>query len=197
MELPAYDPRSAKAHGLNFATSNIGASHMYGWVGHEILGFPEKVDPFTVEGKGALCKRVQDELAIYEALGFCQFPVSNGMIPLDLAARMLYAATGIEEFKDAHYLLIVGERIVNLERTFNVREGFSRKDDVLPERFLREPFPRTPSKGQIFELDKLLDDYYTARGWDIKTGIPTRKKLEELGLKDVADELEKLGKLSR
>jgi len=197
LELPAYDPRSAKAHGLNFATSNIGASHMYGWVGYEILGFPEKVDPFAIEGKGALCKKVQDEFATYEALGFCQFPVSNGMIPFDLVSKMLYAATGIEEFKDIHYLLLVGERIVNLERAFNVREGFSRKDDVLPERFLKEPFPRTPSKGQIFELDKLLDDYYTARGWDIKTGTPTRKKLEELGLKDVADELENLGRLPR
>ncbi|MEM0027440.1 MAG: aldehyde ferredoxin oxidoreductase family protein [Ignisphaera sp.] len=195
LEIPAYDPRAAKAHGLNFATSNIGASHMYGWVGHEILGFPEKVDPFAVEGKGELAKRVQDELATYEALGFCQFPVSNGMVPLDLAAKMLYVATGIETFKDVKYLLLVGERIVNLERAFNAREGFSRKDDTLPERFLKEPFLRMPAKGQIFELDKLLNDYYAARGWDVKMGLPTRKKLEELGLKDVADELERLGKL--
>jgi len=195
LEFPAYDPRSAKAHGLNLVTSNIGASHMYGWVGHELLGAPEKVDPFAVEGKGLLCKKVQDELAAYEAMGFCQFPQSNGMIPLDLVSRMLYAATGIEEFKNPQYLLIVGERVVNLERAFNVREGFSRKDDAPPERILKEPVPRPPSKGQVFELDKLLDDYYTARGWDLKTGAPTRKKLEELGLGYVADELQKLGKL--
>ncbi|MCL7389310.1 MAG: aldehyde ferredoxin oxidoreductase family protein [Thaumarchaeota archaeon] len=195
LELPAYDPRSGKAHGLNLATANIGASHMYGWVYYEFPGSPGNVDPFAVEGKGAICRKVQDEFATYEALGFCLFPRS--MIPLDLASKMLYAATGIEEFKNIQYLLLVGERIINLERAFNVREGFSRKDDTLPERFLREPVPRPPSKGQIFELDKLLDDYYTAREWDIKTGIPTRKKLEELGLKDVADELEKLGMLPR
>jgi len=103
----------------------------------------------------------------------------------------------LRSFKNIQYLFLVGERIVNLERAFNVREGFSRKDDTLPERLLREPVPRPPSKGQIFELDKLLDDYYTVREWDIETGIPTRKKLEGLGLKDVADELEKLGKLPR
>lgn len=195
LELPAYDPRSGKAHGLNLATSNIGASHMYGWVYYEFPGAPEKVDPFAVEGKGAICKKVQDEFAAYEAVGFCLFPRS--MLPLDLVSKMLYTATGIEEFKNPQYLLLVGERIVNLERAFNVREGFSRNDDTLPERFLREPVPRQPSKGQVFELDKLLDDYYTARGWDIKTGIPTRKKLEELELKDVIDELEKLGRLPR
>jgi aldehyde:ferredoxin oxidoreductase len=194
LELAAYDPRAAKAHGLNFATSNIGASHMYGWSAPEIIGFPEKVDPLTAEGKGALCKRLQDEMALYEAAGICQFPMSSGMVPLDLLSKMLYAATGVEEFKKLEYLIALGERIVNLERAFNVREGFFRKDDVLPERFLREPYPRAPARGQVFELDKLLDEYYAARGWDLKTGVPTRNKLEELGLKDVANELERLGK---
>ncbi len=193
LEIPAYDPRSAKAHGLSLATSNIGASHMIGWNTYEISGFPEKVDPFTIEGKGALAKKVQDTTTIYEAIGFCLFP--RTMIPLDLASRMLYAATGIEEFKDIQYLFLVGERIYNIERAFNVREGFTRKDDTLPERFLREPVPRIPSKGQVFELDKLLDDYYIARGWDVNTGIPTGRKLEELGLQYVAEELAKLGRL--
>lgn len=195
LELPAYDPRSAKAHGLNLVTSNIGASHMIGWVGHELIGEPEPVDPFSIEGKGELCKRVQDDMALYESIGFCQFPWSGGLLPHDMVAKMLYAATGIEEFKNVEYLKLVGERVYNLERAFNVREGFGRKDDTLPERFLYETCQRAPCKGQIFELDKLLDDYYTARGWDLKTGIPTRKKLEELGLQSVAEELEKFGKL--
>jgi aldehyde:ferredoxin oxidoreductase len=109
-------------------------------------------------------------------------------------SKLLHAATGIEEFKDAKYLWLVGERIYNLEKAFNVREGVGTRDsDALPERILREPVPRLPSKGQVFELDKLLDDYYTARGWDVKTGLPTRRKLEELGLREAADSLEKLG----
>jgi len=193
LELPAYDPRSAKAHGLNLATANIGASHCYGWNRFEIRA-RGKVDPFSTEGKGELAKLVQDETAIFEAAGFCVFPLFSEMITLDVLSKLLHAATGIEEFKDAKYLWLVGERIYNLEKAFNVREGVGTRDsDALPERILREPVPRLPSKGQVFELDKLLDDYYTARGWDVKTGLPTRRKLEELGLREAADSLEKLG----
>jgi len=189
LEIPAYDPRAAKAHGLNFATSPIGASHMMGWNYYEIMGVPKKVDPFTTEGKGELTKLIQDETAMYEAAGFCQFVFSNGMVPLPLLAKLLYSATGIEEFRNISYLQLVGERVFNLERAFNVREGLGREHDTLPERILKDPVPRPPAKGQIFELDKMLDDYYRARGWDVKTGKPSRKKLEELGLKYVADEL--------
>jgi len=76
----------------------------------------------------------------------------------------------------------VAERVFNLERMFNVREGFGRKDDVCPERFLKEPMPDGPSAGQIFEAEQLLEDYYRVRGWDSKTGIPSEAKLKELGL---------------
>jgi aldehyde:ferredoxin oxidoreductase len=196
LELPAYDPRAAKAHGLSFATSNIGASHMIGWNKFEITGIPRKVDPFSTEGKGELAKYVQNETAMFEAAGFCLFPVNSGMITADLLSKLLYTATGIEEFKDTKYLWLVGERVYNLEKAINVREGVgTREHDKIPERILKEPVPRPPAKGQIFELNKLLDDYYKVRGWDTKTGLPTREKLEELGLRDVASTLEKLGML--
>jgi aldehyde:ferredoxin oxidoreductase len=109
--------------------------------------------------------------------------------------QFFYAATGIKEFNDEEYLIRVGERIWNLERAFNVREGFSRNDDILPERFRTESPKRGPTHGQIFEMDEMLDDYYEARGWDKETGIPKREKLESLGLKEVADDLEKMEKL--
>jgi len=67
----------------------------------------------------------------------------------------------------------------------------------LPERFTKEPMPSGPSKGHVCNLEPMLDDYYKLRGWDVTTGMPTREKLEELGLKEVADELERLGKLSK
>jgi aldehyde:ferredoxin oxidoreductase len=73
-----------------------------------------------------------------------------------------------------------------------VREGARRKDDTLPERFLREPIPTGGSKGKVVPLEQMIDEYYAARKWDKKTGIPTREKLHELGLMDVAVELEKL-----
>lgn len=90
LELPAYDPRSAKAHGLNFATSPIGASHMIGWNKFEIMGIPRKVDPFTTEGKGELAKYVQDESAAAETAVFCLFPWGTEMVNMDMYARMLY-----------------------------------------------------------------------------------------------------------
>ena len=90
--------------------------------------------------------------------------------------------TGIKDFADLDYLWRVGERITNLERMFNVREGFGRKDDVFPKRLTDEPMPAGPSAGQVFEIEPLLESYYKARGWDAKTGIPTKAKLNELGL---------------
>ncbi|NJE13860.1 aldehyde ferredoxin oxidoreductase family protein [Thermococcus sp. LS2] len=191
LELPAYDPRSAKAHGLNLATSPIGASHCIGWNKFEIMGIPKKVDPFATEGKGEIAKYVQDETAIAETAVFCIFPFNTEMVTVDLYSKLLYAATGIEEFKDPKYLWLVGERIFNLERAFNAREGIDGKYDTMPERIVKEPVPREPSKGQVFELDILLKDYYKVRGWD-ERGIPTKEKLKELELQEVAEELEKV-----
>jgi len=86
----------------------------------------------------------------------------------------------------------VGERINNLARVFNAREGFGRAEDTLPERVLTEPLQSGASKGHLIskkELQDMLDEYYGARGWDINTGIPTRDKLTELGLDYAADQL--------
>ena len=94
-------------------------------------------------------------------------------------------------------VMATGERITNLERAFNIREGLTRKDDTLPRRFLEEPIKEGPSKGQVVDLDLMLDEYYEARGWDLESGFPTRDKLEELGLKAVADELEGAGLLGQ
>ncbi|MEM3577889.1 MAG: aldehyde ferredoxin oxidoreductase family protein [Candidatus Bathyarchaeia archaeon] len=188
LEFPAYDPRSLKAHGLSFATSPIGASHCIGWNKFEILGVPRKVDPFATKGKGEITKYVQDEIAAAETAVFCSFPISNDMITLELYSELLYSATGIEKFKDPKYLWLVGERIFNLEKAFIAREGFDVNYDSMPERILKEPVPREPSKGQIFELDVLLKEYYKTRGWN-KLGVPTKEKLAELGLVEAANEL--------
>ncbi|HID17215.1 TPA: aldehyde:ferredoxin oxidoreductase, partial [Candidatus Bathyarchaeota archaeon] len=88
-------------------------------------------------------------------------------------------------------LLTVGERVYNLQRAFNVREGFRRKDDGLPERILTEPIPEGKSKGSFVareELEEMLDEYYAARGWS-KDGVPTKAKLVALDLPDVAEEV--------
>jgi aldehyde:ferredoxin oxidoreductase len=84
-----------------------------------------------------------------------------------------------------------GERIVNLERAFNILCGIRRKDDTLPERFLREPLNEGGSAGRLVDLELMLDEYYAARGWSKKDSIPSREKLVELGLKQVADNIKK------
>lgn len=97
---------------------------------------------------------------------------------------MLFAVTGIEQFADTDYLKRVGERIVNLERAFIVREGFNREQDTLPKRILKEPLLTrgAPGEGQLVRnLDTFLDRYYEIRGWT-KDGIPSQEKLKDLGL---------------
>lgn len=194
LELPGYEPRGLKASGLNLATAALGASHCVGQTPEEIMG-PGAVDRFAEEGKGVLCKHNQDKVAVFETIIACIFPMSLGLIDMPELKEMLYAATGIEDFYNEDNLLKIGERIWNIERAFNVREGFSRQDDALPQRFSHEKLANGPVKGQVVDMDRLLDDYYEARGWDKSSGNPQRSKLESLGLKSVADELEGLGKL--
>ena len=76
----------------------------------------------------------------------------------------------------------IGERIVNLNRLFNARFGVTRKDDCLPERLIKEKSPIGPSAGQVVELDQMLDEYYSVRGWNLVTGLPLQETLERLGL---------------
>ncbi len=193
LEIPAHDPRRAKAYGLNIATSPIGASHTIGFSTYEEFGVPFKgrnVDPFTTEGKGEIAKYCQDETAAYETGIWCVFVSTFCGLSLDLYAKVLYAVTGVEGFKDSRYLLQVGERIFNLERAINARDGIDGKYDKMPERITKEPVPRddSPSKGQIFEEEILLKEYYKTRGWDEK-GVPTKEKLKELNLEYVANVL--------
>jgi aldehyde:ferredoxin oxidoreductase len=104
-------------------------------------------------------------------------------------------ATGFKEFGDPAYVEKVGERTLCLERCFNVREGFNRKDDTLPKRMRTEPLQNAgPATGQVFKnLDGLLDEYYDALGYT-RNGIPSAEKLNQLGLGDVVKDIEKLTK---
>ena len=174
-EFPAYDPRAIKGIGLEYATSNRGACHVRGYtIAAEVLG---NVDRLKYEGKAELTKTFQDLTAALDSTGICLF-TTFGLGAKEIAA-LYSAATGFE--CDEKEFMKIGERIWNLERLFNLKAGFTRKDDTLPPRLLKEPIKTGPSKGEIEELDKMLDDYYRVRGWD-KDGVPTKEKLRELGL---------------
>ncbi|MEF8836806.1 MAG: aldehyde ferredoxin oxidoreductase family protein [Candidatus Bipolaricaulota bacterium] len=180
-ELPAYDPRGAQGQGLCYATSNRGACHLRGGflVGAEILGAPEMINRFGHTGKASLAVEEQDVGAVYDSLTICRF--SHYAVPNPMVARLLSAAIGEEV--DTEKLIRYGERIHNLERLFNLREGFGREDDTLPDRLLSEPLQSGPAEGKVVKLEPMLEEYYETRGWD-EAGKPTEKKAKELVLEE-------------
>jgi len=112
----------------------------------------------------------------------CKFIVRTSLLRPIWMARYLQAVTGWNVNEDE--LMTIGERIVNVERLFNLRQGLTRKDDTLSERFLKEPIPTGPAKGRVLNLEPMLDEYYTARGWDLETGRITKDRIELLSLTD-------------
>ncbi len=185
LEFPSYDARGLKGMGLLYATSNIGASHMAGDTAYtELFGVGKKIDGLAYEGKAQLTKHFQDLFAIIDAAGLCVFvalryavDTANGYVPTRIA-EMINHATGSNYTPEG--LLEAAERVYNLERLFLLKAGFTRADDTLAQR-MSQPMPSGPIQGETFDLDRLLDDYYAARGWDVQ-GIPTRQRLEKLGI---------------
>jgi aldehyde:ferredoxin oxidoreductase len=183
LELPAYEPRGAKTQGYNYATANIGASHCYGYSPQDVFGapFPKPTDRFA-EDYPDICIFNQDGTARNETGIICAF--AGGWGWMQLFGKMLAAARGIEKFADDEYLKKVGERMWNLERVFNVREGFGRRQDSLPKRILTEPLHTREADGEgqmVRHQDEFLDRYYKLRGWT-RNGIPTEAKLKKMKL---------------
>ncbi|HEY65700.1 MAG TPA: aldehyde ferredoxin oxidoreductase family protein [Caldilineae bacterium] len=193
LEVFQADPRSIKAYGLGNAVASRGADHLRSepWFefsndpeeGIRRYGIPETAFRLEYKGKGLVVKHFEEMAAISDALGICKNTYNNmEVLNWDETAELLQAATGWDITGEE--VRRIGERIVNLERLFIAREGVTRKDDTLPKRFLQEPMPEGSgdSTGSVLELEPMLDEYYRARGWDVRTGLPTREKLEELGL---------------
>jgi len=178
LELPAYDPRGMTAQGLAFATSNRGGCHLRAnMLGPEILGVPKMIDRFATLGKSGLLINLQNLNAVLDSLSLCKFTAFA--MKEDYYARLLSAVWG--ETVEPQELLRIGERIWNAERLFNLAAGFTRDDDTLPPRLLREPVKAGPAAGRVVDLAPMLDEYYIARGWD-EEGRPRAAKLEGLGL---------------
>jgi aldehyde:ferredoxin oxidoreductase len=194
LELPAYDCRATKITGLAFATANRGGDHITAYVqGPTFLDIPfliveeSTIQDVQVENpaEAKVVKDMEDALTVFDAIGCCKF-LGMALMAEDVAPVIANATGwefGVSDFRKA------GERIYNLARAFNVREGCTRADDTLPSRLLEEPLLEGPAKGLVVDLEPLLDAYYEFRGWDKATGIPSPAKLEELGLGEVIDQL--------
>lgn len=154
----------------------------------ELFGVGKKTDGLTYEGKADLVKHFQDLFTLIDTAGMCVFvsirytlDTASGYIPTRLTDMINYA-TGSQYTPET--ILEAAERIYVLERLFLTKAGFTRAEDTLASR-MSEPMPAGPIAGEVFELDRLLDDYYVARGWD-SNGIPTRQRLEKLGIAQYA-----------
>jgi aldehyde:ferredoxin oxidoreductase len=193
LEGPAHDGRSGKALALAYGTANRGMCHIHpleamaydsnkmDW-GMQKYGLPapETVQRWSEQDKPPMVKLLQDALNLPEILCTCKFFMYAGLT-IDNWADLLSAETG--RAYTGRDLLEISERVINLQRMFNVREGFSAKDDQLPERVKAVPsfgkYQNEPQCG-IHSYDTMLRDYYVARGWDPVTGIPTQECLQRL-----------------
>lgn len=187
LELAGYDVRGVKAHGLGMATAYTGADHNRSYAFQEVFGIPVPygVDRFAIEGKGALTKWNQDLRSVTcDCATMCAFLMDMAVpgICAQNAADMVNAASGLDFTPEE--VAQIGERLNNLTKLFNMKAGLTRKDDKLPHRVMNEPLAGGASQGQYIpkeDLDKMLDEYYTARGWTLE-GVPTAEKLASLGL---------------
>ncbi len=177
--IPAYDPRGLKGMGIAYATSNRGACHLRAYTPAaelNIMPFQSlSVDPLEWKGKGELVKIFQDIHAFSDSLDLCKF--SAFAVGADEYAQQYAAFVGIEDFT-ADDVLLAGERIYNLERYYNNLAGLGEGSDYLPKRFTEEPSTMPGSEGHVCELDLMLEEYYTARGWE--NGVVPEAKLKEL-----------------
>ncbi len=180
MPFAAYEPRGFFGIGLSYGTSSRGACHnVGGWtIRDELLS--GKYDRFAVEGKGILVKNIQDTRGYIDCLGICTV-VRSSMGFTDVpTGNVLEMVTGVDF---TPHLMEIGERVYNLERLILEREGITRKNDYLPQRIMTEPLPEGPAQGRVLtrELyDRMLDEYYRARGWDMD-GKPQKNLSDLLG----------------
>jgi aldehyde:ferredoxin oxidoreductase len=192
LELTGYDPRGGMGTALGYAVSTRGGDFTsvyavpeYRWEpeqGREWFGTEKAVDRLSVEGKGRLVKRSMVVSAVLDALGLCKVPVLSvvGDFSLKKEAALVAALSGWDVTADE--LALAGERIINVEKVFNVRHGAGRADDDLPDHFVEDRVPDPgPTQGMTVDIQGMVRDFYAAMGWD-EEGNPTAEKLKELGL---------------
>ena len=190
LEVPMHDPRCYFSLAVNYATGSRGACHVQGGsytvelaVINPEAGLHYKQGRHDKKGKGLAAKVSQDMANVVNSLAICMF--AGMALPPSAMGLLLGIVAGLGH--NAPTIIQAGERISNLQRAFNCREGFSRKDDKLPKRLVT-PLPDGGAAGKAADLEFQLNDYYALRGWN-ENGLPTRERLTWLGLAGVADDL--------
>ena len=167
MEPAGYDPRYFKGMGLAYATSDRGACHLRStFFRAEASGM---IPPDKIEGKAGIFIDFEDRLNLHDCLIVCRF--YRDLYGWDELARIVRITTGMDMNKQG--LMEIASRVQDATRLFNIREGMTRQDDNLPQRFFREPIGSNKNIIKEEELEYMKDDYYRLRGWDSQ-GIPAR-----------------------
>jgi len=206
-EIPMHDPRLKTGVGLQYALSDYGADHMkaahdpffkdkdsVGVKEMKGLGILEPVSPTDMgQKKVALFKLLDIYWTVFDILGVCDF----GYVPRSVGTceellEIICASTG---WRTTWFeLMKLGERSINMARIFNLREGFTSKNDTLPEVFF-QGFKGGPLDGQSAinkkDFKKAIKLRYELMGWNPDTGIPTSAKIIELGLDWLIDEVKR------
>jgi aldehyde:ferredoxin oxidoreductase len=191
LENAGHSPRGMKGYCLGMATSTRGGSHQDGRPTGERVG---KFDRKILEGKPEYAMGTQRTTTLQDSMCVCR--MTEGIFGLTEVTNdhlnIINVVTGMN--LKLPELIDITDRIWNVERSFNCREGHRREHDVQAIRFMTEPIPDGPSKGMYSpkdELEMLKDKYYDLRGWDKKTGIPTKDTLKRLDLNKQAENLYK------
>lgn len=200
-EIPAQDGRAQQSMGLAHVTSSRGADHLKGFPTIDETGYPaeaikrygkhtlpEIVIGTETKHKPMVVKDGEEFCAVIDSVGICKFgTLFPPAIYWDTLAEGIKLATGmkmtVEKLKE------MGERIVNLQRCYNVLHGITKKDDVQPKRLITEKSPSGRAKGHVVYVKKMLKEYYKLRDWDGRTGIPKSSKLVQLGMKYAAERI--------
>jgi len=209
MEYPSKDARGDKMYGLCCATSARGADHLYSLSEFpasveldtikQMFGTEKAVDPHVPDGKGKVVAFFEEACTFTDLLGICKLvyvtyvaSMKELMYRINIIPKLYSAVTGYQ--LDFNGLVERTHRVTTLEKAYNIREGRTgRKDDIPPYRFTSEPMPDGPAKGNVFETDIMLDEYYDTIGFDRQTGWPYVETLKDLDLNDVLAELNDRG----
>ncbi len=186
-----FEVRGVKGMALAFAVAPRGADHLTSCLyalemGGDYWNF-EDYDRTKLRGKAFALKSMEDLMTLYDMTGLCKF--SRGLMVDEGQLELVNAVTGFD--MDLSEFLKAGERVYNLSKAFNIREGFGRKDDRLPDRFFEDKVLYGPTEGETLsrrEFEEELDRYYDVRGWD-EEGIPLKNTLKRLDLQDVAEDI--------
>lgn len=203
-EIPAQDGRAQQSMGLAHVTSSRGADHLKGFPTIDETGYPEEaikrygrhtLPEITVgtetKHKPMVVKDGEEFCAVIDSVGICKFgTLFPPAIYWKTVADGIKFATGIEV--GVEELKRIGERIVNLQRCYNILNGITKKDDVQPKRLLTEKSPSGRAKGHVVYIKKMLREYYKLRDWDEKTGIPKTSKLRQLGIGYAAERIKNI-----